>query len=234
MDYGPIGHRTQVNSNTKVIVFDVNETLSDLSPLAARFIDVGAPASLARLWFASVLRDGFALTVAGNSRPFAEISREVLRVILPTAGLAGNLDDAASHIMSGFAELMVHPDVVPAVHRLGEDGRRLVTLSNGAIPVAERLLSDAGVRDRFEQVLSVEDSGAWKPARQAYEYAARSCVLELAEMLMVAVHPWDIDGAARAGMLTAWLDRSEEHYPSVFEQPTYRVSSLEQLADLLS
>nr|WP_254925633.1 MULTISPECIES: hypothetical protein [unclassified Rhodococcus (in: high G+C Gram-positive bacteria)] len=46
----------------RVIVFDVNETLSDMSPLSERFADVGAPNELASLWFASVLRDGFALT----------------------------------------------------------------------------------------------------------------------------------------------------------------------------
>ncbi|MGH3443730.1 MAG: hypothetical protein ACRDPB_00005, partial [Nocardioidaceae bacterium] len=65
-----------------VIVFDVNETLSDLSPLAARFVAAGAPAHQAEIWFASVLRDGFALTAAGESRPFAEIARELLDIAL--------------------------------------------------------------------------------------------------------------------------------------------------------
>ena len=45
-----------------VVVFDVNQTLSDLAPMARRFADVGAPEHLAKLWFATLLRDGFALT----------------------------------------------------------------------------------------------------------------------------------------------------------------------------
>ncbi len=45
-----------------LIVFDVNETLSDLEPMAQRFTDIGLPAQLATTWFAQVLRDGFALT----------------------------------------------------------------------------------------------------------------------------------------------------------------------------
>ena len=52
-----------------VLLFDVNETLSNMSPMASRFVDVGAPAHLAATWFASLLRDGFALTaepVAGS------------------------------------------------------------------------------------------------------------------------------------------------------------------------
>ena len=44
-----------------VLVFDVNETLSDLSPLHRAFEELGVPGELARTWFASVLREGFAL-----------------------------------------------------------------------------------------------------------------------------------------------------------------------------
>jgi len=45
-----------------VIVFDINETLPDMAPVAELFTGVGAPGHLAPLWFASLLRDGFALT----------------------------------------------------------------------------------------------------------------------------------------------------------------------------
>ena len=53
-----------------VIVFDVNETLSDMAPLAGRFAEVGAPELLARTWFAALLRDGFALAASGGKEPY--------------------------------------------------------------------------------------------------------------------------------------------------------------------
>ena len=62
-----------------LLVFDVNETLSDMAPLNARFEDVGAPAHLAKTWFAELLRDGFALTVSGASESFAALGAEALR-----------------------------------------------------------------------------------------------------------------------------------------------------------
>jgi 2-haloacid dehalogenase len=65
-----------------VVVFDVNETLSDLSGMAERFADVGAPGHLAALWFASVLRDGFALTAAGATPRFAELATGLLDAVL--------------------------------------------------------------------------------------------------------------------------------------------------------
>jgi 2-haloacid dehalogenase len=41
-----------VQPRPRVIVFDVNETLSDMAPMAGRFADVGAPDLLATVWFA--------------------------------------------------------------------------------------------------------------------------------------------------------------------------------------
>jgi 2-haloacid dehalogenase len=216
-----------------VVVFDVNETLSDLSPLAARFVEVGAPASLASLWFASVLRDGIGLTAAGQNPRFADVAREQLLNMLDTGQLNRPVHEAADHVMEGFIRLELHPDVALGLGRLQEAGLRLVTLSNGAASVAETLLMRAGLRDLFEALLTVEDAGGWKPDPRPYRYAAQACGVPAEQLLMVAVHPWDIDGAARAGLQTAWVDRSEAHYPAVFERPTHTVPSIDRLADVL-
>ena len=217
-----------------VIVFDVNETLSDMRPMAGRFADVGAPEHLARLWFATLLRDGFALTAAGGQRPFAELGTAALRTVLQGVELNREQDAAIGHVMDGFAQLTVHPDVPDGVRALRRAGRRLVTLTNGSTRVAEGLFDAAGIRGEFEALLSVEDAGAWKPARVAYEYAARACGAELGDMLLIAVHPWDIDGAARAGMSTAWIDRTGAPYPEVFTPPSLTARSLTELADRLA
>jgi 2-haloacid dehalogenase len=217
-----------------VIVFDVNETLSDMSPMAQRFADVGAPAHLAKLWFAGLLRDGFALTAAGASRPFAELGVDALRTLLKDVDLDRDLDTAVDHVMSGFSELAVHPDVPDGIRALRASGRRLVTLTNGSTQVSERLLTGAGIRDQFEALLSVEDAGAWKPDRVAYEYAARTCGTDPADMLLVAVHPWDIDGAARASLATAWIDRTGTPYPQSFTSPSLRATGMTDLAGQLT
>ena len=215
-----------------VIAFDVNETLSDLSPLGARFVEVGASASAAPLWFAAVLRDGFALTAAGENPPFAGVAREVLLSQLSQSVLNRSVEEAARHVMDGFFSLELHADVASGVDRLHEDGFRLVTLSNGATAVAERLLTAGNIRDRFERLLSVEDAGAWKPSARAYEYAAQECEVKPEELLLVAVHPWDVDGARRAGLQSAWVNRSGAEFPATFLPPTYTVEGIEEIPEL--
>ncbi len=215
------------------VVFDVNETLSDLSAMRERFTDVGAPPELAATWFACVLRDGFALSTCGQSAPFADIGRSVLRSSLPTASLDRPVGAAIDHIMEGFLSLDVHPDVPAGVQGLSEAALRLVTLSNGSSGVADALLAQARLRNRFEALLTVEDADLWKPATSAYEYAARQCGEELAHMMLVAVHPWDLHGARAAGMQTVWINRTGTAYPEHFTRPDVEVKGLDELAEAL-
>ena len=129
-----------------VVVFDVNETLLDMAPMAERFAEVGAPELAARLWFAVLLRDGFAVAAAGGNEPFARLTGGALRVVLAGTSLNRPADEAAAHVLSGFARLGVHPDVPEGVRILRRQGLRLVTLTNGSADVADRLLTQAGMR----------------------------------------------------------------------------------------
>ncbi|WP_138443208.1 haloacid dehalogenase type II [Sinomonas susongensis] len=217
----------------ELIVFDVNETLSDMEPMGDRFAELGAPADLAKLWFATLLRDGFALTAAGDNPEFAEVGAEVLRGLLRDHTLDRPLEDAVRHVMSGMLRLGVHPDVADGVRALHDDGFRLVTLTNGGTSVAERLLEGAGVRDAFEALLSVADAPLWKPAAASYEYAAAACGVPAEDMMLVAVHPWDIHGASRAGLQGAWVNRTGAAYPSYFADPDVVAPGIDGVAEAL-
>ena len=115
----------------------------------------------------------------------------------------------------------------------GELGIRLVTLSNGSASVAEGLLERAGIADAVERILSVEDAGLWKPAARSYAYAVEQCGVDPGEAMLVAVHPWDTDGASRAGLATAWVNRSGGPWPDHFRPPDLTVVSLVELAERL-
>ena len=221
-------------STPEVVVFDVNETLSDMAPLASRFRDVGAPELTSTVWFASLLRDAFAMTAAGGTPRFGTLASAGLRSVLTGLPLDRDMDAAVEHVLGGFTALEVHPDVPDGVRALKESGRRLATLSNGSADIADRLLTNAGLREQFEHVLSVDDAGVWKPAPGSYAYAARTCGVEPAEMMLVAVHPWDIDGANRAGMTTAWINRDGRPYPEYFTAPTHTLTALTELPGRLA
>jgi 2-haloacid dehalogenase len=198
-----------------VIAFDVIETLFPLEPVRQRLIDAGQPGHLLELWFARLLRDGFALVASSSYRPFGDIAASALHSVT-----GGTLDDtAAVRILAGFTELDPHPDVLPAVRHARKAGLRLVTLTNGSAPNTAGLLRRAGIEDDIEQVLSVDDVHRWKPAREIYRHAADSARVPADRVALVAAHPWDIHGAHQAGLVTGWVARSGDHYPGIFAAP---------------
>ncbi|MFH0241315.1 haloacid dehalogenase type II [Streptomyces sp. HK10] len=221
--------------NTSLLVFDVNETLSDMSPLQSRFTEIGAPPHMFRLWFAGVLRDGFALTAAGSFAPFSAVAREGLRALLPSVpGWSGDIEQAAGRVLDGLSGLEVHPDVPDGIRALHESGFRLVTMTNGSSELSERLLGRAGLADCFENHLDVSGPRRWKPARAAYQYVVEQAGVRPHEAVLVAVHPWDVDGAQRAGLGGAWLRREGAEYPEVMLPPTCTVENIRELADALA
>lgn len=217
-----------------LVLFDVNETLSDMGRMSQHFEEVGAPPQLAALWFASLLRDGFALTAVGRNPAFREVAEGALRAVLSGQMLNRGVDDALAHVMTALQELPVHADVQDGVDALSRAGFELAALTNGARSTAEGLLERAGLRDAFAAVLSVEDAPRWKPAPEAYASALSALGREAGDVVLVAVHPWDIDGAARAGLRTAWLNREGTPYPGAMTPADHDVASIADLAGVLS
>ena len=222
-------------TGVRVVLLDVNETLSDTSALTAAFEAVGAPGHLAPTWFAAVLRDGFALTAVGAAAPFADVGRALARSVLSGHVAVESLDAAADAVVAAVGELPLHPDVPGGLRALAAAGLRVVTLTNGAAEVSDRLLRGGGAREPVAELLSVADAegGAWKPHPAAYRYALEACGVEPGEAVLVAVHPWDVDGAAREGLRAVWVDRSGVPYPEVFRAPDATVRGLEDLPRLL-
>src|SRR3954468_15104437 len=79
-----------------LVAFDVNGTLSDMSAMTDRFAEVNASPEMAQLWFAQVLRDGFALTAAGSKERFSVLAEDGLRRMLGDVELNRPIDHAVS------------------------------------------------------------------------------------------------------------------------------------------
>lgn len=103
-------------------------------------------------------------------------------------------------------------------------------MTNGAAAMTEAMLAREGLLDVVEARLDVSGPGVWKPARAAYLYAVDRAGVRPDQAALVAVHPWDVDGAQRAGLAGVWLDRRGVPYPRVMTAPQVSVPSLRALA----
>lgn len=206
----------------EVIAFDVIETLASLEVVGARLEQLGQPADLLHRWFIRLLRDGMALTAAGDFQPFAAVAASALRA--ETVDVLS--DDDVQHAVTGFTQLTPQPDAVDAVRAAREAGFRVITVSNGAASSTRGFLDRAGIAGDVEDVVSIEDARAWKPSPEPYRLAAQRADVPIERMALVAVHSWDVYGARRVGCTTGWCPRLEGVPSPVFGEATVTAASL--------
>jgi 2-haloacid dehalogenase len=218
-----------------LLILDVNETLADVGALLEHPRLRGAPRELLDAWFAATLRDGIALAAAGGYAAFAEVGQAGLTAALMRSGRSqAQAASDAEAILDGFGALPLHADVRPGLTALRAQGLRLVTLTNGSAAITEELLASEDLLSLVERRLSVEQAGRWKPAPEAYRYALDQCGVSAEEAMLVAVHPWDIEGAASCGLRTAWINRTALPYPGFLRPPDLVAEDLVALADSLA
>ena len=212
----------------RVCVFDVNETLLDLAALDPLFERVFGDASVRKLWFNQMLQSAFVATMTDAYVTFGESAAAALSMTEERQGAEVSEDDR-QEILGGLRDLPPHPEVPDSLHRLREAGFRLATLTNSTQEVAEAQIENAGLADRFEQILSADTAKRLKPAPAPYRMAARALEIPERGMRLVAAHAWDVAGALRAGCAAAFVAR--QPFDPLVERPDVVGADLAEVAD---
>ena len=202
----------------QVIVFDVNETLLDLAALDDLFSEILGSAGTRQAWFQQVLRSALVTTVVGEYCNYSEIAVAAIESIAARRGIELR-DDDCDRVLEGMLHLPPHSDVVAGLDQLRVAGFKLATLSNMVEPVSRKQLSNAGLIDYFEAVLSADAVRTLKPAADPYRYATKKLGIPIRDMRLVAAHSWDIAGALKAGSKGAFVTRSGDVLDPLFPPP---------------
>ncbi len=212
----------------RVCVFDVNETLLDLAALAPLFERAFGDASVRRLWFNQMLQSAFVGVMTDAYATFGEAAGAALQMTEERQGVEVSEEDRQG-ILGGLRDLPPHPEVPASLDRLRDAGFRLATLTNSTREVAEAQIENAGLADRFEQVLSADTAKRLKPAPAPYRMAARSLGVPERGMRLIAAHTWDVAGALRAGCAAAFVAR--QPFDPLVEEPDVIGANLAEVAD---
>ncbi|AEA24867.1 haloacid dehalogenase-like hydrolase [Pseudonocardia dioxanivorans CB1190] len=207
----------------ELVLFDVFETCLQLEGLAERFAAIGRPASDVDLFFARLIHQGMAMTLAGGAPPFRAVAADMLR---RTSGV--DLTDAqVGHVLDGFATLPAQPDLLPALRLLADAGVPAHAFTHGSAAAAESALTAAGARDLLAGVHSCEVLGSFKPPARVYEWACAQVGSDPAATALVAVHSWDVHGAMSAGLLGGLALRLEGRVPDTVLPPHVTAQQLD-------
>jgi 2-haloacid dehalogenase len=205
----------------KALTFDVFGTVVDWrGSLVREGRALGRARGLEVDWagFADAWRAGYRPAmhrVRTGELPWMSIDalhRLILDDLLERLGIRGLREPDKDHLNRAWHRLKPWPDAVRGLKRLR---RRftVATLSNGNVSLLADMAKHAGLP--WDVILSAELFGHYKPDPETYLGAARLLGLRPSEVMMVAAHKDDLDGAREAGLRTAFVRRPREFGPGV-------------------
>ncbi|GAC1587583.1 MAG: haloacid dehalogenase type II [Ginsengibacter sp.] len=211
-----------------VILFDVNETLMDLTPLKKKVNALLSNNKGFQVWFGMLLQ----YSLVDNHteyHDFSAIASATLDMAAYNFGV--HLSATSKHdALSEIKKLKAYPDVSEGLHLLKEAGFKLATLTNSPLSTLTAQLESAGIKKYFEATLSIDQVKKYKPAPESYEYAAKTLGVNRDEIIMVAAHGWDIAGALHSGLKAAFIEREGQALYPLSTQPQFKGRTLTEVA----
>lgn len=215
-----------------MLVFDVNETLLDLSALNPPFEEVFGDAAVRGEWFSELLHQAMTTTITGPYVDFAELGASALDIVAQRRGQTLSVEEQ-DRILGAITRLPPHEDVHPALQRLREEGVPMVALSNGPPDTLHAQLQSADLDGYFDRIFSADAAQRLKPAPEPYQMVAREMDVPIGDLCLVAAHSWDTTGALRAGARAAFVARPGKHLSAVDPTPEVTGDNLLEVAELL-
>jgi 2-haloacid dehalogenase len=213
------------------VLFNLTGTLVDPSVLAQPLGDTGGDEDLVLNALDDTVAMAMVDAMTGGAHSLDELMGAAMRRRLRLAGGDETRADAALELVSMMPAYLEAPG---ALETLRGSGLRLGVLSQSSAAAADNVLRFAGLRDRFELVLSAQDAGGFKPDLRAYRYALEQTEAESGSAVcIVSTHWWDVAGAKRAGLRAGWVARRERSLLDTVPAPDYAGRDLAEVSEAI-
>lgn len=221
--------------NIKAFAFDAYGTLFDVFSVTAlcERLFPGKGNTLAQLWRVKQLQYSLLRSLMGRHRDFWQLTADGL--VFASKSLKLDLTpEKREQLMGAYRGLAAFPDVKPGLEALKKQGVQLAILSNGEPGMLEAAAKSAGIDGLLDKIISVEDVKIFKVSPRVYNLGPERMNITNSELGFVSSNSWDINGAASAGLVTFWIQRTEGEPPEELGYSADRVvSAITELAPLL-
>ena len=179
-------------NHIKAIAFDLYGTLFDVHSVAVQCDEQfpGRGQEISNVWRQKQLEYTWLRSLMNRYIPFEHVTEEALRFTIRHLGL--ELDERACRSLSdAYLRLQAYPEVPDALRALRDRGLKLAILSNGSPHSIDAVVTNAGLRNSFDHLLSVDPVRVYKPDNRAYELGEQAFGVGRREILFVSSNAWD-------------------------------------------
>jgi 2-haloacid dehalogenase len=156
-----------------------------------------------------------------------QLIRDGLNVALSQNHLQNLTESDRDELLPAWHRLKPWNDSLSGMQRL-RSRFKLVALANANASLLADIAYHAGLP--WYMIISAEEVKRYKPDPLVYQRAICRLGLRPDEIMMVASHLYDLDGAKEAGMMTAFVKRAEELSGDGKYEPDVTVTDFNDLA----
>lgn len=220
--------------NIGACVFDAYGTLFDVHSAAAQCRDdLGDSAdALSAMWRQKQLEYTWLRSLMGAHVDFWQITGDALDYAMTATDMSGAA--LREKLMSLYLALDAYPEVPEVLKSLRDAGMKTAILSNGSPMMLDAAVSNAGLGDLLDAVLTVEDVGVFKVSPKTYQLAVDRLDVAAGQICFMSSNAWDAAGAAHFGFQVVWVNRFGQPRERLPGTPKAEIKSLEPLPGLVS
>jgi 2-haloacid dehalogenase len=183
------------------VIFDPN---SVIPAVEAEF--PGRGAEFVKTWRSKQFEYCFLRSITARHDDFFKVTEDALVYTAETMKLDLPAD-ARLRLLDAYLALKPWPDAIEALRALKASGLRIITIANFSPKMLRANADRAGITDLFDDLLSTEVNGTYKPDARAYELGIKKLNLKKEEIVFAAFGGWDAYGAKSYGYTTYWVNR---------------------------
>jgi 2-haloacid dehalogenase len=219
----------------EVIAFDAYGTLFDVHAVGASLDGEwpGRGERISQLLRNKQLEYSFLRGLMGAWKPFRAVTEDALRWAVRASGAAPEPASVAT-VMAAYDEAVPFSDAADTLRRLHSRGTRCVVLTNGSMDMVGRAVDAGRIGKYLEAVLSVDKVETFKPHPRVYAMVERKTGVPPDATLLVSANGFDIAGAGHFGFQTCWVHRGDQPMDELDVTPSFVVSSLAEIPDIVS
>ncbi len=183
------------------VIFDPNSVV----PIVEKEFP-GKGLEFTKMWRGKQFEYGFLRSITKRHEDFFTVTGSALDYTAEAMKVKLS-PEQRERLLNAYLNLKPWPDAVAALQKIKASGIRIITIANFSKKMLEANAKNAGIHSLFDELLSTEVNGTYKPDPKAYELGMKHLKLKKSEVVFAAFGGWDAFGAKNFGYSTYWVNR---------------------------
>ena len=214
--------------NIKVCAFDAYGTCFDINSAAQNLAkEIGKDwLSFSTTWRTVQLEYTWLRSLMKKHEDFWRVTEDSLDFAMESHKIDKKF---RSKLLELYKKLNSYPELVTCLKNLKEKNVKTCILSNGSPSLLNELTAHAKVQDLFDDLISIEEVGIYKPHPKVYELVTKKFDCKPEEVCFLSSNTWDIVGGGIFGYQSIWVDRFGKTFDKLGYQPKFKIKDLSEL-----